>query len=316
MSEMLHLTKVLVAMRRSALLIESFDGSEPASFMDECFASLHEFSQMLSGHAWQQDARDLFFRSTPVLDRSLIHRRMRHKPLGYAGDYLLIDWMYTCKTAKDRLGRVWDTLAHQYPGVQAVRNRKQYFADLLRHCVAERNPAPLSLLNLGCGSARDLRDALIALDPSSDVIRERVVQVHCVDHELLAIRYAKRLFGEMGLRLGVHWDCTNALRLRPEQKYDLIWSAGLFDYLNDDVSRLLIRRMWRRLNDGGRIVFGNFHPRNPTRVPMELCGGWYLLHRTEEDLIRIASAAGVPIGCITVEEEPLGINLFCHLRKE
>lgn len=63
------------------------------------------------------------------------------------------------------------------------------------------------------------------------------------------------------------------------------------------------------------MVFGNFSPRNPSRVPMELCGQWFLIHRTEDELVDLATSAGIPKNNVNIGMEPLGINLFCEVWK-
>ena len=41
------------------------------------------------------------------------------------------------------------------------------------------------------------------------------------------------------------------------QNLDLIYSAGLFDYLNDEVARRLLHDLWLRLRPSGRMLHGN-----------------------------------------------------------
>ena len=305
---------VLKSMCRCMEIIESYNGSDTDVFMIECFSALEELNNLLKEYSLGDDARKVFFNAISVLDKSVMHRRMRAKPLGYSGDYLLIDWIYTRKTAKSRIGHAWDRVFHEYPGVQAVINRKRYLAETIDSFLVERT-APGSILDVGCGSGRDLYEALEGLSMPYRELPSRVSLIHYVDHEPNALSYAKGLFRDYAHTANVMWECQNALRLKPQHKYDLVWCAGLFDYLNDVLCRRLIKKMWSWLNEGGRIVFGNFHPRNPTRLPMEMCGGWYLIHRTEEELLDLAVSSGVPEECVSIEQESLGINLFCCIQK-
>jgi len=70
------------------------------------------------------------------------------------------------------------------------------------------------------------------------------------------------------------------------------------------------------LSPGGRVIFGNFHPRNPTRAMMDHVLDWKLVHRTEETMNRLfqASAFGRPCTRILYEEQQ--INLFAECVKE
>ena len=48
---------------------------------------------------------------------------------------------------------------------------------------------------------------------------------------------------------------------------------------------------------------------------MEVLSDWYLNLRTESDLFRIATAANIDSEMVSVDKEPLGINLFLKIRK-
>ena len=163
--------------------------------------------------------------------------------------------------------------------------------------------------------------------------------IHCVDQEQEALGYAKLLFEKINLaplmiqqetgpvKLSektfnlktekplIVLEHSKAIRLQTSEKYDLIWSSGLFDYLRDSLAIRMIKRMWFWLAEGGKIVFGNFQPNHANRIPMELYGGWYLIYRTPEDLAFIAVSAGIPKHKIKITSEKTGINLFCEIRK-
>jgi extracellular factor (EF) 3-hydroxypalmitic acid methyl ester biosynthesis protein len=95
----------------------------------------------------------------------------------------------------------------------------------------------------------------------------------------------------------------------------LIWSAGLFDYLNNRPATLLLRRLWRWVPPGGELVIGNFSTANSTRAYMEFMGSWTLHHRTESDLASLACQAGIPDNAIRIEHEPEKVNLFLHAKR-
>jgi hypothetical protein len=63
------------------------------------------------------------------------------------------------------------------------------------------------------------------------------------------------------------------------------------------------------------MVISNFSTKNPTKRLMEVLSDWYLNLRTESDLFRIASDANIDKELVSVEKEPLGINLFLKIKK-
>jgi len=97
--------------------------------------------------------------------------------------------------------------------------------------------------------------------------------------------------------------------------YDLVWSAGLFDYLEDRFATILLRKMWRWTAPGGSMVVGNFHKGHRGRAYIEWCGDWILIHRSAEDLRALAQRAGIPDLAIRIEYEPLGVGLFLCVEK-
>ena len=55
-------------------------------------------------------------------------------------------------------------------------------------------------------------------------------------------------------------------------------------------------------------------PNNPTKNLQEAFSDWYLNYRSSEELMRIAGKADIKEGDVTIEQEPLGINLFMRIK--
>lgn len=228
------------------------------------------------------------------------------KPLGYAGDYLMIDRIYTQHTAIDQNEYKWDIFFNQFPAVKAVRNRKTYFKNLLLR-KSLQSTRTLRVLNLASGPARDLLE-FFQENPDADI------HITCVELDPRAIAYAKNLLGDFNDR--VTFVERNVFKYHTSDTFDLIWSAGLFDYFTDDVFVRLIRRFHTdMLAPQGELIVGNFHPRNPSRAVMELLGDWFLHHRTEAELEQLAREAIPQVRSITIDQEPEGINLFLRMPK-
>ena len=98
----------------------------------------------------------------------------------------------------------------------------------------------------------------------------------------------------------------------PEQDYDLIYSAGLFDYFTDQVARAAAKQFITSVKPGGKVIIGNYSKDNLSASFMEMVLDWKLIYRSEEDLLRIFQGLG---SRIWVEKEPLGINLFVVIQK-
>lgn len=223
-------------------------------------------------------------------------------PYGYKGDFEAIDMIYGEHVSSDAGGRRWDAYFHQHAAPQAVRNRKAYFKAWVK---GQLGHAQLRLLNLASGPGRDLAELYDDVTPS-------LLRSTCLDADARAIEYSKEI-------CKAHSSCIdfkvgNALKYCPEECYNLIWSAGLFDYFSDRVFVLLLRKMGKWLKPGGQLAIGNFSVYNPSRAYMELFGNWYLQHRSKEQLLALALQAGFEPGRAWVGEEPLGVNLFLHIK--
>jgi SAM-dependent methyltransferase len=230
----------------------------------------------------------------------------REKPRGYAGDFKTIDLIYTHRVENSG-DAIWDHFFHRQAAPQAVRNRKSYFRDLYGR-IATVHPG-FSLLNVACGPCRDVVEAVSTYGCGETI--------HNIDMDADAIEYSKKLVEEAKpLNAFIEWQQANAFMFRARRTYDLVWSAGLFDYLDKKAASRLLKRMWGWTNKGGRVVIGNFHPENPSKNYMEWDGEWFLIHRTEEDMIEMSSLAGIPQQALSFEKDATGVQLFMTATKE
>jgi extracellular factor (EF) 3-hydroxypalmitic acid methyl ester biosynthesis protein len=226
------------------------------------------------------------------------------KPHGYSGDYVIIERIYQrWLSPKEHLVN-WDRFFHAQEAPRAIINRKKYFLDILR--ALEEIDGKRDVLNIGCGPCQDIADFLS--EGESQIFFE------CVDYDKNAIEYSHNKFKEKGFLKKIEFHRDNALRFRPPRQYDLIWSAGLFDYLDEKIFKMLLSRLLNFVKPGGEIVIGNFSLDNPTRDYME-CGNWFLYHRSPDDLFKIACECGIPHDKIYVKSESLGVNLFLHISR-
>lgn len=229
------------------------------------------------------------------------------KKYGYSGDFEIIDHIYTLRTNPAPLLRRWDLFFHAQAAPCAVRNRKTYFHQLLQaHAARRTTRVPLTVLNVASGPGRDLREWFQS--------HSRLpVQIDCVEMDVRAIEYAQKLCAPWLRHIGFHH--LNVLRSVPDRGYDLVWSAGLFDYLSDRVFVHLLKSLLAVTKARGEVVIGNFSDCNPSRAYMEVLGDWHLHHRSHETLVALAGQAGASPDRVQVFWEPQGVNQFLHVRR-
>lgn len=227
------------------------------------------------------------------------------KPFGYAGDYMMIDKIYTQHCSENIYHKSWDKYFHSQSAPIAVRNRKEYFKNLIQSKL--KDLSSLDLLNVASGPARDLKEVYSELKSGENI------QTRCIEMDEKAIEYAKGLNKDYLDR--IEFINSNILRHRDNKKYDIIWSAGLFDYFNDKAFLIILKRFKDWIKNSGEIIIGNFNEdHNPSRDYMEICGEWFLNHRTEEKLFHLAKESGFDDDQISIGREKENVNLFLHLK--
>ncbi len=226
------------------------------------------------------------------------------KPFGYPGDFTIIHNIYKVHVNPDNKYGNWDRFFQNQAGAQAVRNRKDYF---LKRCAEIENGEGEAkhVLILGSGPATDVNEYL-QNNPHSKI------KFDLVDFDQNAIDFAKKQ--NEPFRDSIKYFKINVLRYKPYQWYDLIWSAGLFDYFKDKHFVYMINKFYKYLADGGEFIIGNFSHSNPTRRLMEVLSDWYLVHRSKNDLVRMALEAEAAKELVEVEMEELGVNLFLRIK--
>jgi extracellular factor (EF) 3-hydroxypalmitic acid methyl ester biosynthesis protein len=238
----------------------------------------------------------------PALTLDTIQGFGLRKPRGYAGDFEMIDRIYTKWISPDESKARWDEFFRAQHAPAAVRNRIKYFRDQVCRIENKCSPDSINVLNVGSGPGRDVLECLKA---------NTRAKFDCIDIDENALAYARNLCREYSDRIRFYRQ--NVLRLSGHNKYQLIWSAGLFDYFSDRLFCFVLRRLASFLDAPGEIIIGNFGIRNPSRIWMETVGNWRLEHRSAEQLCKLAVQAHLPPAAINVYSEPEGVNLFLHI---
>lgn len=257
---------------------------------------------------------------TAELSAAPLWRQAYQKPLGYPGDYLVMDYIYRGGQAGETpFGGMIHELAVEIG--QFVVKRK----DLIRRAIAKavaRHPgtATCVVASLGCGPAEEIADFL-RFDAGGAPAPHFIL----VDHDSAALRYAGRRLadaaaggGECAARIDLrHLSVLRLLReVDPASllaQADIIYSAGLFDYFSDRTCRVLTRRLYATLRPGGLLLLGNMKSGSDMIWPLEMIADWSLCYRSAETVM--AWADGLPGAEISLRTEATGYDFLLSLRK-
>ncbi len=281
-----------------AMVLKGGPDIEDYAYLDAVLRSVHLERSTPTAVVQQALQRTL----ADVLSADTMQGFALRKPHGYAGDFEMIDRIYNRRVCSDTRYAKWDLFFHEQAASKAVCNRKTYFHALLNKLAQGQVPA--RVLKVGTGPGRSMFEWM-------NNNRQSQVSFDCVEIDGNAIEYARVLNGEHLAR--VRFIHRNALRFQSDTQYELIWSAGLFDYFSDAVFKSLLKRLLKSVKPGGELVIGNFADGNPSQGYMELVGDWHLRHRSSAHLIELARECDVDSSMLRVGKEPVGVNLFLHV---
>ena len=242
--------------------------------------------------------------------------RCLSKPRGYAGDYWTIELAYRNQAdGWGSIGRLLDRWVLESPPAAAVRNRRQLMAEQIRMTVEAKPGAAVEITSLACGPAEEVFDAMQLFGGCG---RLHVTLVD-FDYEALAFVAAKR--EALQLQRAISLVDANLIHVAlgrtalAAEDQDLVYTIGLIDYFSDDLVVKLLDVVHGMLRPGGRVIVGNFHPRNPFKAFMDHVLEWELTHRTERDLDRLLCRSRFGRPSRTIFYEPQRINLFAECVK-
>ena len=227
---------------------------------------------------------------TPDFMPGAVMKRCYEKPLGYPGDYQIMNYVYEWQ----RVGNTpYEKLLHRI-GIETgacVGTRLRMTQDILRKRIAENaGDEPLNIANLGCGSAYEIYDYLkIDHLPSP-------INVTLIDQDQGALSHAyENAYREVVRHAGrAKLKCFQAsfaqllkagalFKTLPPQ--DVIYSLGLFDYLSHRRAKALAHDLYAQVAPGGKLIIANVKTgRETCQWPLEFVTDWSLVYRTEQDM--------------------------------
>lgn len=234
---------------------------------------------------------------TPVIENAPIVHRAWTKPLGYAGDYHVMEYYYRDEFEGET---VFDQVVHrllvQNPMARGVVTRAHFTVDLLEaeHArISANGPTPFAVANLGCGPGREV-ELWATTKPERGLVTWTLIDQ---EEEALALAYrighesvhAVRRPAELKL---LHLSFAKLLR-QPDafdfQPQNYIFSSGLFDYLRQDRAQMLVKALYDRLVPGGLLAIGNAIGPNTNLWPPEFVADWPILYRSRDEMEGMAA---------------------------
>ncbi len=245
-----------------------------------------------SGRHWSAAKRYTELVLTPDFILGASWRRAYQKPLGYPGDFELMNMLYDRKLEGERL---FDKLVHRI-GLdfgECVANRMIMMRQEIAETVATSSRPTVHITSLGSGPAREIIDYLKIGTLPRQVDFTLVDQ----DHAALSQAYERSLPEVMRHRGNATVSCLQtsfAQLLKTGELFgklpsqDLIYSVGLIDYLSARRAKMLVESLYQHLAPGGRLIVANMKA-GPTSTlwPVEFITDWSLAYRTGREMMEL-----------------------------
>jgi extracellular factor (EF) 3-hydroxypalmitic acid methyl ester biosynthesis protein len=261
----------------------------------------------------------------PLLLCSPFAHRTFEKPLGYAGDYEMVNMILrNVPEGGSLFAKVVNSWFLDQPPARAHRNRIDYLKGRLVDETARlaRKGRPARILNLGCGPAVEVQEFLresrlsdhaqfTLLDFNDETIRYAQSKLDVIQREFhrgAAARIQKKSV------LQIMKESLRTPQTPPAQQHEFIYCAGLFDYLADHTCLQLTEILYEMLAPGGLLVTTNVEPSNPLRNGMEHLLDWNLIYRTGAQMRKLRPRSADEDN-VSVLSDTTGVNVMLEVRK-
>jgi hypothetical protein len=230
---------------------------------------------------WPQYARScLNHRICDLLHQDPFTFRAFSKPRGYAGDAVMMDYIYGLGEAGHAareatpLGRAIFRYMDTRPSARAVRFRRHLLATLIDRVPSRGGNTVFAL------AAGHLREIEISRAVQTRQIQDFVA----VDQDETSLAVVANDYSHLGVDT-IHGSVRQILcgKLNPG-RFDFVYAAGLFDYLNASAAIALARRMFEMTRPGGMMLIPNFLTGARDRGYMESFMDWRLIYRDHADM--------------------------------
>lgn len=198
------------------------------------------------------------------------------KPRGYAGDAVMLDYIYVPKKINlTTTGDIIHRATTNHSDAKSILFRKQYIQSTITN-LAKKKPGK-SIFSVASGHMRELDESSIDL---------RNTQITALDIDKQSLEFAVKEHSTLNIE-ALHRSVFMLPKNTEKKKYDLIYSAGLCDYLSDRLTGLLLKLLFTMLNKEGKLIVANFTPESKGRGYMVGMMDWQLIYRSDEDIVEL-----------------------------
>ncbi len=261
--------------------------------MDYLILGMRAIKNQYSTGEWNKFSQIIFL-NHPIVQ--LIHQcpftfHSFTKPRGYAGDAELLDFIYGFNQSSPNLSafgrKIFEYNCEALSSCSSVRDRRDILAKTIDD-VASSVTHPVQILSVACGHLREAQ--------KSTAIRERgesIGKLFAFDQDKLSLKLINRELTNPSIET-IQGSVTTLVRKKQIfENLDLVYAAGLYDYLSQPLATRLTKIMFEMLRPGGKLLVANFIPDHREVGFMETFMQWKLVYRNESQIEDIAKEISV-----------------------
>ncbi|MCW8861658.1 MAG: hypothetical protein OQJ87_12805 [Rhodospirillales bacterium] len=276
---------------------------------------------MMSDPKLRQAAKD-FTESlvTPEVMAGPIWKQGYEKPLGYPGDFKVMNYLYEEELPGDS---IYGKLVHKLG--QDISTFVNARMEMVRQAIAttvEENrgrDGSVKIVSIGCGPAREVTEYLAwENDPVP-------VEFTLVDYDQnaldAAVESAAPYIGDSNSDVKIDTTLLSVVDFlkQPDLLADigeqqLVYSVGLFDYFGQKTCKRLMPRLFDRVAPGGMLLIGNMKAGTDILWPLEFVGDWSLNYRTADEMLDLGVLPGAE--SVDLHMEGTGKDYLLFIRKK
>jgi hypothetical protein len=260
-----------------------------------------EMAQWYSGHA----VRDL------LLNDPFTYRAFA-KPRGYAGDAVMMDYIYGLGEAEDALrnatplGRAIFQHLDTRPAKRGVRYRRHLIAHLLDEIGRRGNARVLAI------AAGHLRE----VDLSAAARGRKFAEFVALDQDEASLSVVARDYGHLGIKAQASSVRQILAGKTMPGQFDFVYAAGLFDYLAEATAPAFAQRMFDMTSPGGTLLIPNFLSGIAEAGYMEAFMDWHLIYRNHAQMVELMAAVPTEqVARMEVFNDPADTIAFLVVKK-
>jgi len=243
--------------------------------------------------------KDLKTFTERLVTRELVGGRNWHrsyfKPMGYPGDFQIMNYMYDHQPEGTSIYSRYLHILGLISG-RPIVSRMEYISEALDRLNQQEDKNDLyHVMSIGSGPAREVQRFLETTYQSGEGYSFTLVdqEIQALDYAITSAYRSLTPSQSNVIVSGMHTSFTEMLRpmstFRHIPQQHLIYSAGLLDYLNPGLSRRLCAKLYDYLRPGGTLLIGNVNDAsNGTYWPMEFILDWTLYFRSRQQMLDMA----------------------------